>query len=68
MYCPGKSGVRRRRCEYCRGNTDGHIGVNLAPKCRTILLVLADDMCTAQVRVGSVGVDVSIARGILMVI
>ena len=44
------------------------MGVNLAPKCRKLLLVLAADMCIAQVRVRSVGVEVSIARGILMFI
>ena len=44
------------------------MGVNLAPKCREFLLVLAADMCIAHVRVRSVGVDVSIAVGILMFI
>ena len=68
MYCPGKSEVCRRRCEYCRGKTDVHMGVNLAPKCRNLLFVLTADMCIALVRVRSVGVDVSIAAGILMFI
>ena len=44
------------------------MGVNLAPKCRDLLLVRAADMCIAHVRVMSVGVDVSIAGGILMFI
>ena len=42
--------------------------VNLANLCRGLLYVLAADMCTARVRVRSVGVDVTIARGILMFI
>jgi hypothetical protein len=41
VYCPRKSDVRKRRCEFCRGNTHVHMGVNLAPKCRQLLLVLA---------------------------
>ena len=41
------------------------MGVNLAPKCRQLLYVLAADMCLAHGRVMSVGVDVSIAEGIL---
>ena len=44
------------------------MGVSLAPKFRSLLLVLAADMCIAWVRVRSVGVDVSIALGILMFI
>ena len=32
VYCPGKSEIRRRRCEYCLGDTDVHMGGNLAPK------------------------------------
>ena len=44
------------------------MGVNLAPKCRNLLLVLTADMCIAYVRVMSVSVDVSIAGGILMFI
>ena len=44
------------------------MGVNLAPKCRNLLFVLAADMCITHVRVMSVSVDVSIARGILMFI
>ena len=40
------------------------MGVNLAPKCRQLLYVLAADMCIAHVRVMSVNVDVSIAQGI----
>ena len=48
------------------GNTDVHIGVNLAPKCRKFLLVRTADMCIAHVRVMSVSVDMSIAWGILM--
>ena len=37
------------------------MGINLATKCRNLLLSLAADMCIAGVRVRSVGVDVSIA-------
>ena len=44
------------------------MGVSLAPKCRALLLVVTADMCIAWVRVRSVGVDVSIAVGILMFI
>ena len=36
-----------RRCEYCVGNTDVHMGVKLAPKCRKFLLVPTADMCIA---------------------
>ena len=43
-------------------------GVNLAPKCRNLLLVRTADMCIAHVRVMSVSVDVSIAWEILMFI
>ena len=68
MYCPAKSEIRRRRCEYCRGNTDVHMGVNLANVCRDLLCIRAADMCIAQLRVRSVGVDVSIAECILMFI
>ena len=68
VYCLSKSEIRRRGCEYCRENTNIHMGVNLARKCRTILLVLTADMCIASVRVRSVVVDVSIAGGILMFI
>ena len=57
---------RRRRCEYCRGKTDVYMGINLAPKCRRLLLVRTADMCNAHVRVRSVGVDVSFAGGILI--
>ena len=60
--------VLMRRSEYCRGNTDVHMGVNLAPKCREFLLVLAADMFIAWARVRSVGVEVSIATGILMLV
>ena len=42
--------------------------VNIAPKCRELLLVLAADMCIVLVRVRPVGVDVSIAWGIRMFI
>ena len=42
------------------------MGVNLAPKRHK--LVRTADMCIARVRVRSVGVDVSIAGGILMFI
>ena len=41
------------------------MGVNLAPKCRELLLVIAVDMFIALVRVMTVGVEVSIATGIL---
>ena len=41
---------------------------NLANVCRGLLCILAADMCIAEVRVRSVGVDVSIAVGILMFI
>ncbi len=68
VYCTRKSEFRRRRCEYCPGTTDVHMGVNLAPKCRRLLLVRTADMCIVYVRVSSVGVDVSIAPGLLMFI
>ena len=42
------------------------MGRNLAPKYREHLFVLAADMSIALVRVKSIGVDVSITRGILM--
>ena len=42
------------------------MGLNLAPKCRNLLLVFAVDMCIARVRVRSIGVVVSITRAILM--
>ena len=61
MYCLSKSEIRRRRYEYCRRDTDVHMGVNLANVCRVVLCILAADMCIAKVRVRSVGVDVSIA-------
>ena len=44
------------------------MGVNLAPMCRQLLYVLTADMCIAKVRMRSAGVDVSIAKGILMFI
>ena len=44
------------------------MGVNLANVCRELLLVRTADMCIACVRVSSVGVDVSIALGILLLI
>jgi hypothetical protein len=44
------------------------MGVNLANVCRGLLCILAADMCIAKLRVRSVGVDVSIAVGILMFI
>ena len=49
-------------------NIDVHIGINFAPKCRQLLYVLAADMFIAEVRVRSVGVDVTIAVRILMLI
>ena len=63
MYCSRKSDVRKRRCEYCVGDNDVHMWVNLAQKCRKSLYVLTADMCIAHVRVMSVSVDVSIAVG-----
>ena len=42
------------------------MGVNLANVCRELFLVRRVDMSIAQVRLRSVGVDVSIALGILM--
>ena len=42
------------------------MGINLAPKCRHLLLVLAADICIAEVRVMSIGVDVSMTRVTLM--
>ena len=42
------------------------MGKNLATKCRNLLVVLTADMGIAEARVRSVGVDVSIAVGILM--
>ena len=68
MYCLGKSEIRRRRCEYCPRNTDVHMGVNLANVCRGVLRILAADIRITGVRVRSVGVDMSIAGGILMFI
>ena len=68
MYWIPKSDVRKRRCEYCLRNTDVHMGVNFAPMCRTFLFVPTADISIAYVRVMSVSVDVSIARGILMFI
>ena len=44
------------------------MGVNLAPKWRHFLLVLATDMCIAEVRVRSIGVVVYITRAILLFI
>ncbi len=44
------------------------MGVNVEAKRRNLLYVLTADMCIARVRVRSVGVDVSIAVGILMFI
>ena len=41
VYCQRKSEARRHRCEYCQRSTDVHMGVNLAPKCRELLLVPA---------------------------
>ena len=48
-----------------RGNTDVHMGLNLAEMCRELLLVRTTVMRIAWVREISVGVDVSIAVGIL---
>ena len=42
------------------------MGINLAPQCRNLSLVLTADMCIARVRVRSMGVDVSITRAILI--
>ena len=42
------------------------MGVNVAPKCRNLLLVLTADMCIARVRVRCIGVDVSITAAILI--
>ena len=44
------------------------MGLNLAYVCREFLLVRRVDMSITRVRVRSVGVDVSIAKGILMLI
>ena len=44
------------------------MGVYLVPKCRIFVILLRADMSIAMVRVWSVGVDVSIAVGILMFI
>ena len=44
------------------------MGVDLANVCRGLLCIRATDMCIARVRVRSVGVDMSIAVGILMFI
>ena len=49
-------------------NTGVHMGVNLANVCREFVCILAVDISIAKVRVRSVGVDVSIAGGILMFI
>ena len=49
-----------------RGNTDVHVGIIIAPKCRNLLFVLAADMCIARVGVRSIGVDVSKTSAILM--
>ena len=43
-YCPGKSEIRRRRCEYCPGNTDVHMEVNLANECRVFFVDYVDFM------------------------
>ena len=66
MYCQGKSEIRRRRYEYCRGNTDVRMGVDLAPMCRSFLLVPAADISIPVGIMRFISLDVSIAEGILM--
>ena len=58
--------MRKRRHDYCQGDTDVHMGVTLANVCRDFLCILAADMCIARVRVGPVGVELSIAEGVLV--
>ena len=51
------------RCEYSRGNTGVRMGGNLAPKCRTFLLVPTADI---SILFGIICLDMSIPEGILM--
>ncbi len=58
--------IRRRRYEYCRGNTHVHMGVNLARINLGHLSFPPADIFFSLVSMGSVGVDLSIALGILI--
>ena len=68
LYSRGNTEVHISRCEYCRGNTDVHMGGNLAPMCRSFLLVRRADISIPVGILRFISLDVSIAGGILMFI